>query len=270
MERQDVFNCSNVFISSFFTDDCDCAHCNREHTLIYVYSGELEITERGQKTILHSGDCAFMRRDNRMWLQKHVKDNIPYRSIVLKFSRDFLREFYQTLSPKELPMNAKRDKDSLYIMPPDRLDVRSLFESVMLYFDAKMKPTDEILKLKMTEGVYAILNTNPNLYASLFDFTDPWKIDIIEFLEKNYKEDLTMQEIASYTGRSLSTFKRDFKQYTNLTPQKWIIQRRLAAAHELIKKGGRKVSEICYEVGFKNLSHFSKIYKEEYGTAPTR
>ena len=74
MERLDVFDCSNVLIASYFTDDRGCAHENREHTLIYLCSGELEIEERGKKTVLHPGDCAFMRRDNRMWLQKKVED----------------------------------------------------------------------------------------------------------------------------------------------------------------------------------------------------
>ena len=226
MEKLDVFDCSNVFIASYFTNDRDCAHCNREHTLIYIHSGELEITERNRKTILRPGDCAFMRRDNRMWLQKRVGKDQPY-------------------------------------------DIRSLFESVIPYFDAGMTPSDEILKLKMTEGIYAILNTDVNLYASLFDFVDPWKIDIMEFMEKNYMNELSMEEMAYYTGRSLSTFKRDFRQYSDLTPQKWLIQRRLQAAHELIRKGGKKVSEICFDVGFKNLSHFSKVYKEAFGVAPT-
>lgn len=269
MEHLDVFDCSNVFIASFFTDDRGCAHCNREHTLIYIHSGELEITERGKKTILHPGDCAFMRRDNLMWLQKRVKGGKSYRSIVLKFSREFLREFYQRLDRREIPTTAKRERASLHVLPSGRPDIRSLFESVIPYFDAAAKPSEEVLKLKMAEGVYAILNTDVNLYASLFDFVDPWKIDIMDFLEKNYKNELSMQEIAYYTGRSLSTFKRDFRQYSDLTPQKWLIQRRLQAAHELIRKGGLKVSEICYEVGFKNLSHFSKIYKDTYGTAPT-
>ncbi|MDO4181215.1 MAG: AraC family transcriptional regulator [Bacteroidales bacterium] len=269
MEQLDVFDCSNVFIASFFTNDRGCAHCNREHTLIYIHSGELEITEHGRKTVLHPGECAFMRRDNRMWLQKRAKEDKPYRSIVLKFSRDFLGEFYQTLNKRDIPKDARRDKTSLFVMPQSRPDIRSLFESVIPYFDAGEKPSEEVLKLKMTEGVYAILNTDINLYASLFDFVDPWKIDIMDFMEKNYKNELSMQEMAYYTGRSLSTFKRDFKQYSDLTPQKWLIQRRLHAAHELIRKGGRKVSEICYEVGFKNLSHFSKIYKDAYGMAPT-
>ena len=74
MEKLDIFDCSHVLIASYFTDDRGCAHENREHTLIYLCSGELEIEDRGKKTVLHPGDCAFMRRDNRMWLQKHVKD----------------------------------------------------------------------------------------------------------------------------------------------------------------------------------------------------
>ena len=269
MEQLDVFDCSNVFIASYFTNDRGCAHCNREHTLIYIHSGELEITERNRKTILRSGDCAFMRRDNLMWLQKRVKEGKPYHSIVLKFSHDFLREFYQTLHHRELPTDAKRDKSSLHVMPANRLDIRSLFESVIPYFDAGMSPSNEVLKLKMIEGVYILLNTNKNLYASLFDFVDPWKIDIIDYLNSNYMYDLSMEEIARYTGRSLATFKRDFAKVSDLTPQKWIIKRRLEAAHELIKFGKKKVTEACFDVGFKNLSHFSKIYKETYGYAPS-
>lgn len=53
MEQLDVFDCSNVLIASYFTDDRGCAHENREHTLIYLCSGELEIEERGKKTVLH-------------------------------------------------------------------------------------------------------------------------------------------------------------------------------------------------------------------------
>lgn len=131
MEKLDVFDCSNVMIASYFTDDRGCAHENREHTLIYLYEGELEIDERGKKTTLHPGECAFMRRDNRMWLQKRVEEGMSYRSVVLKFSRAFLREFYHTLNREELPMHSKRDKVSLVVLPGGRPDIKSLFESVI-------------------------------------------------------------------------------------------------------------------------------------------
>ncbi len=269
MEQLDIFDCSNVLIASYFTDDRGCAHENREHTLIYLCSGKLEIEERGRKTLLHPGDCAFMRRDNRMWLQKYAEKDFPYRSVVLKFTKPFLREFYQTLDKQDIPKDSKREKVSLRVLPNNRPDIRSLFESVIPYFDSGVKPSDDVLKLKMIEGTYILLNTDRNLYASLFDFIDPWKIDILDYLNENYMYDLSMEEIARYTGRSLATFKRDFAKINELTPQKWIIRRRLEAAHELIKKGNKKVSDICFDVGFKNLSHFSKIYKETYGYAPS-
>ena len=270
MEKLEVFNCSNVFIANFFTDDRGCAHCNREHTLIYLLSGELEITDGGHKSILHPGDCAFMRRDNRMGLQKRASEDRPYRSVVMKFSRNFLKEFYQTVNQRDIPSDLKREKVSLMKFPSNRIDIRTLFESLVPYFDAGIQPGQDILKMKMIEGMHIILKTDVNLYASLFDFVEPWKIDIVDFMEQNYMNELSMEEIAYYTGRSLATFKRDFKKVSDLTPQKWLIRRRLEAARDLILTGGKKVSEICFDVGFKNLSHFSKLYKEMYGIAPTR
>ena len=211
-----------------------------------------------------------MRRDNRMWLHKKVENGKPYRSIVLKFSRPFLRDFYRSLDNRLIPGDAKRDKTSLRVLPSDRpghpFTVRighSLFRS------PERNPPKDMLKLKMTEGVYVLLHTDRNLYASLFDFVEPWKIDILDYLNENYMLDLSMNEIASYTGRSLATFKRDFAKVSDLTPQKWIIKRRLEAARDLILSGKKKVTEACFDVGFKNLSHFSKIYKEAYGVAPS-
>ena len=58
----------------------------------------------------------------------------------------------------------------------NRIDIRSLFESVIPYFDAGIIPSDEILKLKMAEGVYAILNTDINLgFKNLSHFSKVYK-----------------------------------------------------------------------------------------------
>ncbi len=107
-----------------------------------------------------------------------------------------------------------------------------------------------------------MLNTDKNLYASLFDFVDPWKIDIIDYLNDNYMYDLSMEEIAKLYGPQSGDIQTRFAKVSELTPQKWIIKRRLEAAHELIKSGKKRVTEACFDVGFKNLSHFSKVYKE--------
>ena len=260
---------SDIFLAMYFDDGKSCLHRNHSHVLVYMYSGEIVIEERGKTTRLHKGECAFIRKDFSVQMTKQAWNGEQFKAIFLMFTPKFLRSFYNRLYKNTLPKDAKRNKISLCKLPSNRPDIVSLFESMTPYFNSDIEPTEELLQLKMVEGMYVLLNTSKNLYASVFDFTDPWKIDILDFLESNYMNDISMEEIANYTGRSLSTFKRDFKKCSTLSPREWLIHRRLEAAHELIRKGERKVSEICFEVGFKNLSHFSKIYKEKYGISQT-
>lgn len=70
-------------------------------------------------------------------------------------------------------------------------------------------------------------------------------------------------------GRSLATFKRDFKKISDLTPEKWLIRKRLEVAYNLMKDGGNKVVDVYTKVGFRNQSHFSAAFKKQYGIAPT-
>lgn len=93
------------------------------------------------------------------------------------------------------------------------------------------------------------------------------KIDLNDFMEKNFRSDMSMTEFAKASGRSLSTFKRDFKKMSELSPERWLTDRRLRAAFELLQRG-RRVSDACFDVGFKNVSHFSAIFKKKFGITP--
>lgn len=259
---------SDIFLAMYSDNGSSCLHRNHSHVLVYMYSGELEIKERDTVARLHKGECAFIRKDFGVQLTKQPYREEQFKAIFLMFTDKFLRSFYSRLAKDSLPDDAQRSKVSLYRLPSNRPDIVSLFESMAPYFNSGIRPTDELLELKMSEGMYVLLNTDRNLYASLFDFADPWKIDIMGFMEQNYKNNLTLEEMAKYTGRSLATFKRDFSKVSALSPQKWVIRRRLEAAQALILSGARKMTDICYEVGFKNLSHFSKAYKGMYGCSP--
>lgn len=270
MQRTRHIAFSDVMLNCHYEEDSRCALMVHDHILFYVYSGEVEVHENGRITRLHKGKCAFIRKDNRVSLVKSPLDGEPYHATVLRLTRRFLQDFYRQLNTAELPDKSERSRKSLLVLSSDRPDIVSLFESIKPYYYSDDSLSDEWLNLKMVEGAYVLLNTDKNLYASLFDFVEPWKIDILEFLDRNYMYDLSLEEMASFTGRSLATFKRDFAKVSDRTPMKWIIQKRLEVAHDEITEKGRKVSEVCVDVGFKSLSHFSRLYKQAYGAAPTK
>jgi AraC-like DNA-binding protein len=233
-----------------------------------LYSGEQIIEDRSRKIKLQAGDCAFIRRDHRLKMYKNSKGEDLYKGISLTFKRNVLREFYSKMNKSEIPKNIKISDKTVFKLEPTPA-IESLFQSLTPYFDSNVKPTEGVTHLKLLEGIYALLNSNEQLYPIIFDFAEPWKIDLLEFLNDNYMEDLTMEQIASFTGRSLATFKRDFKKISNLTPQKWLIKKRLETAYIKLKEEGKKVQDVSIEVGFKNPSHFSTAFKKQYGIPPT-
>ncbi|MBP6663081.1 MAG: AraC family transcriptional regulator [Paludibacter sp.] len=189
------------------------------------------------------------------------------KGITMAFERNFLRLYYQSLNRKLIQVNETATKDSV-IKLPSLPNINSLFLSLLPYFDSDCKPKDEVMKLKRQEGVLALLDIDSAFFTILFDFIDPWKIDIIDFLNENYMFEFTLEEIATYTGRSLATFKRDFKKISDLTPQRWIMQKRLEVAKEKLRIEGKKVADVYMEVGFKNRSHFATAYRKYFGYSP--
>lgn len=259
---------SGVFLSCFSEISEKCIHTAPEHVLLYLYSGEQLIEDRNKKIKIKAGECAFIRRNHRLTMYKNSSGNDFYKGISLTFNRSLLREFYSKLDKAGLPKKAAvSDKDVFKIQPSP--DITSLFQSLNPYFDENIKPTEGVVHLKLLEGIYALLNNSDIFFPILFDFTDPWKIDILDFLNDNYMDDLTMEQIAAYTGRSLATFKRDFKKASSLSPQKWLIKKRLETAYIKLKEEGKKVQDVYVEVGFKNPSHFSTAFKKQFGVPPT-
>jgi len=84
----------------------------------------------------------------------------------------------------------------------------------------------------------------------------------------NFQYSLKIEEFAKLSGRSLSKFKRDFKEVYNTTPSRWLKAKRLEYAKILLQKGDLNINQICFESGFMNCSHFIQSFKERYKQTP--
>ncbi len=262
------FQYDNIFFSFYSKDETVCTKMVHDHMLVYIYSGEYLIEEGNTKIQVHKGECIFLRKDNRVKMTKLPYNDEPFQAVFMIYKRNFLREFFQTLNKQQMPFHIRRHQPSAIKLPPSP-DIESLFQSMIPYFDTNKVPATELIKLKLQEGIFSLINIDEQFYPALFDFTEPWKIDILDFLEDNYMYDLSMEDIAGFTGRSLATFKRDFKKISDLPPQRWLIEKRLKVAYNKIRNEKHKVSDVYLEVGFKNLSHFSTAFKKQFGIAPT-
>ena len=263
-----IFNYENVFYSFFYDDISGCIHRSREYAMNYVYSGEMILDNGKQQIHVGKGECVYIPRDHHITMYKRTFNGERYCGIFLNFTRNFLREMYAKFGQCKIPADTSKLKPEV-IKLPKTAEITSLFASLTPFFDPEVKPRDDFMHLKLQEGLLALLHIDGRFASTLFDFNEPWKIDIMDFMNKNYMYEFTMEELAHYTGRSLATFKRDFKKISDLTPEKWLIRKRLEAAYVMMQEGGKKIADIYTSVGFKNQSHFSSAFKKQYGVPPT-
>lgn len=273
---QMIFNYNDIFFSFFDDDAHGCTHRSHDYALNHVYSGEMILDNGRQQLRIAKGQSVFIPRDHHITLYKRPCDGERYCGLYMRFTRPFLREAYARMRRQEGAAPAGTDPRQTQqtqlpeaVLLPKSPELESLFASMVPYFDPEVKPAEAFMQLKLQEGLLALLHIDPRFERMLFDFNEPWKIDILEFLEQNYMYEFSLGELAHYTGRSLATFKRDFRKISDLPPEKWLIRRRLEAAYARLSDGGAKVVDVYAEVGFKNPSHFSTAFKRQFGISPT-
>jgi len=98
----------------------------------------------------------------------------------------------------------------------------------------------------------------------------PWQLQrAMEKMTSRLGEDITLAEVARECRLSLSHFSRAFRRSTGLPPYKWLLQRRLDTAKDLMLRSALPLSEIALRCGFSDQSHLSRSFAQKVGTTPS-
>jgi AraC family transcriptional regulator, exoenzyme S synthesis regulatory protein ExsA len=234
------------------------------HMLIWFISGETKIVQTDAVHRFKTGDIFLIPRNKPATVINYPKDGLPHKTVVMLLTKDLLRNFYSDIEIKTkiAPVPRIRSFSSHPLL-------ESCLASLIPYFDMKDGLPEGLASLKIKEAISILRAIEPDIDGVLANFDDPHKVDLINFMEKNYMFNMPMEKFGYLTGRSLTTFKRDFKRAFNTTPQRWLTQKRLELAHYQLAEQKRKPVEVCFETGFENLSHFSFAFKKQFGYAPT-
>lgn len=263
MEYQAKYITEDIKLScyedKFFKSDIMFDH----HMLIWFISGETKIVQSDATYFFKKGDLFLIPRNQLATIINYPKDGKPHKTVVMHLSQEKLRDFYAHLDIKPKPVQ----KHKIYTFNNHPL-LESCLSSVIPYFEMEELP-EAIASLKITEAITILRTIDKEIDHVLANFEEPGKIDLADYMEKNFMFNLPLEKFSYLTGRSLTTFKRDFSKAFNNTPQRWLTEKRLEMAHYQFVEKKRKPIDVCYETGFENLSHFSFAFKKQFGYAPT-
>ncbi|HTN17223.1 MAG TPA: AraC family transcriptional regulator [Chitinophagaceae bacterium] len=263
MEYQAKYITDDIKLScyedKFFKSDIMFDH----HMLIWFISGRTKIVQADATYYFSQGDIFLIPRNQLATIINYPEDGLPHKTVVMHLSTNRLREFYADLDVKPKPLQSR----NIYTFSNHPL-LESCLASLVPYFDIKELP-ENIATLKITEAISILRAVDKGIDHVLANFEEPGKIDLASYMEQNFMFNLPLEKFGYLTGRSLTTFKRDFSKAFNATPQRWLTQKRLEWAHYQFVEKQRKPLDVCYEVGFENLSHFSYAFKKHFGYGPT-
>ncbi|MBK1441674.1 AraC family transcriptional regulator [Parapedobacter sp. ISTM3] len=233
------------------------------HMLIWFLSGETKIVQADATYVFRKGDIFLIPRNQLATIINYPKDGQPHKTVVMHLSTARLRDFYAHLhvKPKAQAVQSIRRFDNHPLL-------ESCLASLVPYFDMKNLP-DNIASLKITEAISILRAIDPGIDDVLANFEMPGKIDLVSYMEKNFMFNMPLEKFGYLTGRSITTFKRDFKRAFGTTPQRWLTRKRLELAHYHLAQKQRRPVEVYFETGFENLSHFSYAFKKHFGYPPT-
>ena len=126
--------------------------------------------------------------------------------------------------------------------------------------------------LEITSHVYKLLHLLFKHCLAEFKMeskTDNIARGFVEYIEKNFDQDLTTEAMSIHFGYTSAYFCRKFKEATGLTPIDYLRIYRLEEAYKLIKKGNRNVSDIAFSCGFHDPNYFTRSFKAHFGAPPT-
>ncbi|WP_461102676.1 helix-turn-helix domain-containing protein [Spirosoma koreense] len=235
-----------------------------EHYFMFLLKGSMKAYDGRKRYSMQSGDC-FIARKNHLIRYTKFKEDDQFVKIIITLDEPFLKRFTQRHA---YPVGPSTYGDS-FLYVNENPFIKQYIQSLEPYYSSDSELDETFADIKREELLLILLRSQPELASIFFNFSIPHKIDLEEYMQQNFRFNISLERFAFLTGRSVSSFKRDFKKTFGMTPGSWLLKKRLDEAYFQLSRQHQKPSAVYLEVGFEDLSHFSFVFKKTFGKTPT-
>lgn len=240
-------------------------HFHPELELVYVNKGQ------GKR---HIGNHLSYFNNSQLLL---IGPNLPHNGFtdrlttngfetLIQFKEDFLgKDFFELPEMKKIKELFERSKKGILFGSETKIKVGYKIEKLVDKKGfKKLLVFLEILNILSKTSDYTILNVDG--YAVETELQDSSKLDIIyKYINNNFKDHISLDQIANVANMTVPAFCRYFKKVTGKTFTKLVNEYRVVHATKLLSESTMSITDISFECGFNNFSHFNKLFKEITG-----
>jgi AraC-like DNA-binding protein len=251
--------------------------CMREETKLGIWSDSnyfafISSGKKAWRTIYHTyevnkGDILFIKKGANL---THQFFEDEFCAVFIFIPDDFIKNFLDKnpvlLDRKEKDISAQ---DAIITLQGDEL-LQNYYQSIRSYLFLSEQPNKELVKLKFEELLLSLFSNHAHreLTDYFISLCQSQLYHISRVMEQNFAYNLKLEEFAQLCHMSLSAFKKSFKEYYRTTPAVWLKERKLDRALHQLLTSELSISQISFESGFEDTSHFIRVFKQRHGLTP--
>jgi len=279
LDEKIFFNDNKIFEIISYTLNASNNDIYTPHTHHFL---EISLIKQGHGTYLID-DKVYVAKPGDVFIlnnqEKHlltVESDIPLVNVVIHFEPRFIWSNDEFLfDSKYLNIFYNRSLDFENVITHNTTlvgQINDLFEDIENEFMKKYAEYELIVKAKFLNILALLVRHYGNANASL-PYNQKEKViiqKVINFIDLNYNKSVTLDDIAKIAHMNPSYFSTFFKKYNGVSPSKYITQKRIHYAKELIKTSDKSMLEIALLCGFNNSTNFNICFKKATGFTPSQ
>jgi len=195
----------------------------------------------------------------------HMDIDVPTKALVIELNEDLLKKVIEKVS---IDLNADFDslKKDRFFLSDINSDLRGCLNKVTDISTApKKKDKEFLLDLCAQELAYNLVQIKGIQQVINFDDNNPIHKALL-YIQDNITQQISISHLAYYLNMSETNFCNSFKKIMGITPKEYITNLKMLEAKDLLRS--RNVTDVAYDLGYENISHFISLFKNKYGITP--
>ena len=232
----------------------------------FLQVGKKQVHFAGNAIAVNKEQSLLLKKGNWLWTELLDTEAVYYCKLLF-FSEKILKEFLE----KHTETTAVLKDEVPYFVIRNDAYITSYLNSLATIHEAPAIFKENLLSVKFEELLLYLINKYGNTFTLYLQSLIVEESSSFKYIfERKIHSNLKLEEIAFLCNMSLSTFKRHFIKEYKVSPGKWLQDKRLQKAKEMLIQGDSKPSDIYFDFGYNNLSNFSIAFKNKFGISPSK
>ena len=240
-----------------------------EACFMYLQEGSFQFRTPEKVLQFNTGDGFLAKCSNYFFEQTKTdhQNTTRTKGIGIYLYPDIIKELFDLdLSISDFETNYDATKININAL------LKNFIIGIEFLLDNPSVSSDSMIKTKLKE--FLLLLSKTENAPSLLDFVaalfKPYEYDFKSIIQQNLFANLSVNELATLCGMSISTFQRTFYNVFEQTPSKYILEQRMLKAKKMLSNKNTRISEIAHACGYQSIATFNRLFKKSVGFSPSQ